>query len=192
MLGICEPSSVIEKYSCYTKAKDGIGSIGCCKGISRNHFFVTGIIFINWLAAFVSPKMNKVGSYRHVSNQLLLLEGYPAIKSLINKKNINIQLLRAVQEVGIITGVTQTFCYSTGTSEVWALSVQLSDLPSSSAYRSCLLLTLFPDVLLASFLLLFGLIWMTWTLGTQLYSRIKMLFSANKEQKVARQRYVVT
>lgn len=114
------------------------------------------------------------------------------IKNLLTGKNISILLLRAVQEADIITGVTQTLCYSTETSEVWAPSVQPLDLANSTAYKICLLLTLFPDVLLASFFF-FYLYWSKWPEGWERnYTRDKMLFSANKEQKVARQRYVVT
>lgn len=63
---------MLEKYSLVrVKLRMELVQLAAVRACQETTFFVTGIIFIRWLAAFVSPKMNRVGSYRHMRDQLL-------------------------------------------------------------------------------------------------------------------------
>lgn len=63
---------MLEKYSLVTlKLMMELVQLAAVRAYKETTVFVMGIIFISWLTACVSPKMNSVASYRHVRDQLL-------------------------------------------------------------------------------------------------------------------------
>lgn len=63
---------MLEKYSLVTlKLMMELVQLAAVRAYKETTVFVMGIIFISWLTASVSPKMNSVTSYRHVRDQLL-------------------------------------------------------------------------------------------------------------------------